>query len=313
MVNDTQSLITESRNPNSFNLHQMSALEIVALMNREEQLVNQAIATQLPVIAEAVMQIEQAFRAGGHLFYIGAGTSGRLGVLDASECPPTFGTEETLVQGIIAGGDQALRHAVENVEDDAEQGALDLLQCDITAKDVVCGIAASGFTPYVLGAMRAARHQQAVTLCITCNPDSPLAQMADYAITPIVGPEILMGSSRLKAGSAQKQILNMLTTAAFSRSGKVYSNLMVDLQPTNAKLLRRASQIICLATDCSEETAKEALAAARNHAKTAIVMILAHVDAEEAEQRLLAALGFIAEAVEQNPSAAPLNPNSSKK
>ena len=256
---------------------------------------------------------EQAFRAGGHLFYIGAGTSGRLGVLDASECPPTFGTEETLVQGILAGGDHALRHAVENVEDDAEQGALDLLQCDITAKDVVCGIAASGFTPYVLGAMRAARHQQAVTLCITCNPDSPLAQMADYAITPIVGPEILMGSSRLKAGSAQKQILNMLTTAAFSRSGKVYSNLMVDLQPTNAKLLRRASQIICLVTDCSEETAKEALAATRNHAKTAIVMILAHVDAEEAEQRLLAALGFIAEAVEQNPSAAPLNPNSSKK
>ncbi|HZW50199.1 MAG TPA: N-acetylmuramic acid 6-phosphate etherase, partial [Bacillota bacterium] len=167
MANETQTLITESRNPNSLHLHQMSALEIVTLMNQEEQQVNQAVATQLPVIAEAIMQIEHAFRKGGRLLYIGAGTSGRLGVLDASECPPTFGTEEALVQGIIAGGDYALRHAVEKVEDDAEQGALDLLQRDITANDVVCGIAASGFTPYVLGAMRAARQQQAVTLCIT--------------------------------------------------------------------------------------------------------------------------------------------------
>ncbi|MCE5197017.1 MAG: N-acetylmuramic acid 6-phosphate etherase [Negativicutes bacterium] len=297
MNKDPQVLITESRNPNSLNLDQMSALEIVTLMNREEEQVNRAVAAQLPVIAAAVEQIERAFRAGGRLFYIGAGSSGRLGVLDASECPPTFGTPETQVQGILAGGDYALRHAVENVEDDTEQGALDLLQRDPTGRDVVCGIAASGLTPYVLGAMRAARHQQAVTLCITCNADSPLAKMVDYAITPVVGPEILMGSSRLKAGSAQKQILNMLTTAAFSRSGKVYSNLMVDLQPTNAKLLRRANRIVCLATNCSEETAQAALSAAKNQAKTAIVMILAQVDAAEAERRLSAANGFIAAAL----------------
>ncbi len=297
MINDPQVWMTESRNPNSLNLDQMSALEIVTLMNREEQQVNLAVAAQLPVIAVAVEQIEQAFRAGGRLLYIGAGTSGRLGVLDASECPPTFGTPETQVQAIMAGGDYALRHAVENVEDDAEQGALDLLQLDPTVKDVVCGIAASGLTPYVLGAMQAARHQQAVTLCITCNADSPLAKMVDYAITPVVGPEILMGSSRLKAGSAQKQILNMLTTAALSRSGKIYSNLMVDLQPTNAKLLQRANRIVCLAANCSEETANEALSAAKNQAKTAIVMILAQVDAAEAERRLLATNGFIAAAL----------------
>jgi len=262
--------ITEQRNPKSMQLDQMSAWEIVQLMNEEELLVQKAVASQLPIIAQVAQRIAYAFSQGGRLFYFGAGTSGRFGVLDASECPPTFGVSPEQVQGVIAGGDKALRSAVESAEDDPEQGRADVRSSNINATDVVVGLAASGRTPYVRGVLEEAKARGAATVLICCNPDAPLIPMVDHAIVPVVGPEILTGSSRLKAGSAQKQVLNMLTTTAFVLQGKVYSNFMVDLRPTNKKLVDRAVRMTMLATDSTREVAQEALEKAHWNVRLAI-------------------------------------------
>ena len=262
--------ITEQRNPKSMQLDRMSALEIVQLMNQEERHVQEAVASQLPVIVQVIERITQAFSQGGRLFYFGAGTSGRLGVLDASECPPTFGVPPEQVQGVIAGGDRALRSAVESAEDDPELGRADVQSRRIDTADVVVGLAASGRTPYVRGVLEEAKARGATTVLICCNPEALLIPQVDFAIVPVVGPEVLTGSSRLKAGSAQKQVLNMLTTAAFVLQGKVYSNLMVDLRPTNQKLVDRAVRMTMLASNSTREVAQAALEKAQWNVRLAI-------------------------------------------
>lgn len=291
-------LVTEWRNPNTVHIDQMSSLEIVRLMNQEDQKVALAVEKELSAIARAVDHITHALGHGGRLLYLGAGTSGRLGILDASECPPTFGVEPTLVQGMIAGGEGAIHKAIENAEDRAELGRQDLIDHGVTDRDVVVGIAASGRTPYVIGAIEEAKRIGAKTISLSCNPASPMAQMADVAISPVVGPEVVMGSTRLKAGTAQKMVLNMLTTASMIQLGKVFSNLMVDVQATNAKLVERAKRIVILATGCEEDVATEALAQCELNPKTAIVMILGHVEAARAKQLLVEAHGFVRKALD---------------
>ena len=261
-------------------------IDLVRLMNGEDRRVAEAIELVLPEIARAVDLISAAFRAGGRLIYTGAGTSGRLGVLDASECPPTFGVDEAMVVGIIAGGDHALRHAMEGAEDDEAAAVADLKHHHLTAQDVVVGLAASGRTPYVLAGLGYAREIGAVTIGITCNPASPITTAAQLAIVPVVGPEVLTGSTRLKSGSAQKMVLNMLSTASMVRIGKTFGNLMVDMRATNEKLKARALRIICQATDASLDEAEAALSRADNNVKLATLMVLSGLDAGEALHRL---------------------------
>ncbi|MGX2947313.1 N-acetylmuramic acid 6-phosphate etherase [Frederiksenia canicola] len=280
-------LVTEQRNPNSMDLDQLSALEIVQLMNNEDKQVSLAIEKCLPQIAQTVEKIVAAFQSGGRLIYIGAGTSGRLGVLDASECPPTFGVSPEMVKGIIAGGDKALRNPIEGAEDNPQAGMNDLQAIDFSAKDVLVGLAASGRTPYVMGALHYAKSLGATTISIASNPNCAMSQLSDIAIETVVGAEVLTGSSRLKSGTAQKLVLNMLTTASMVLIGKCYQNLMVDVQASNQKLIARAVRIVMQATDCTKSEAESALQAADNHAKLAIMMILANVKRTEAE-RLLA-------------------------
>ena len=291
-------LVTESRNPNSVNIDQLNTLDIVRLINQEDHRVALAVEQELEPIARAVNAITHALASGGRLFYIGAGTSGRLGILDASECPPTFGIEPSLVQGLIAGGQAAILQAVENAEDRAELGQQDLVERGLTSQDVVVGIAASGRTPYVMGALAEAHRTGAKTIALSCNPASPMAHMADIAISPVVGPEVITGSTRLKAGTAQKMVLNMLSTAAMIKLGKVFSNLMVDVQATNAKLIERAKRIVVLSTGCGEDTARDALAQCEGKPKLAIVMILAKVDAARANALLDEANGFVRKALD---------------
>lgn len=290
-------LITEQRNPNSMSLDQLSALEIVQLMNREDKQVPLAIERCLPQIAQAVEKIVAAFQAGGRLVYIGAGTSGRLGVLDASECPPTFGVSPEMVKGIIAGGEKALRNPIEGAEDNPQAGQNDLQQIDFSANDVLVGIAASGRTPYVIGALNYAKSLGATTVSIASNPNSAMSQIADIAIDTVVGAEVLTGSSRMKSGTAQKLVLNMLTTASMVLLGKCYQNLMVDVQASNQKLIARAVRIVMQATDCSKAEAETALAAANQNAKLAILMILAQLDKGEAEQLLAQHCGHLRQAI----------------
>ncbi|QIM65170.1 N-acetylmuramic acid 6-phosphate etherase [Frederiksenia canicola] len=280
-------LVTEQRNPNSMDLDQLSALEIVQLMNNEDKQVPLAIEKCLPQIAQTVEKIVAAFQSGGRLIYIGAGTSGRLGVLDASECPPTFGVSPEMVKGIIAGGDKALRNPIEGAEDNPQAGMNDLQAIDFSDKDVLVGLAASGRTPYVMGALHYAKSLGATTMSIASNPNCAMSQLSDIAIETVVGAEVLTGSSRLKSGTAQKLVLNMLTTASMVLIGKCYQNLMVDVQASNQKLIARAVRIVMQATDCTKSEAESALQAADNHAKLAIMMILANVKRAEAE-RLLA-------------------------
>lgn len=287
------SMVTESRNPVSANIDTLPTLEMLKLINDEDKKVALAVEQTLPKIAEIVDKIAEAFRQGGRLIYIGAGTSGRLGILDASECPPTYGAKPEQVVGLIAGGHQAILSAVENAEDNQQLGVNDLQALNFNAKDVLVGIAASGRTPYVLGAMAYAKSVGATVACISCNPESPMTQAADIAITPIVGPEIVTGSSRMKAGTAQKLILNMLTTGAMIRIGKVYSNLMVGVEATNAKLVERQKNIVMAATECNREQAEQALTECDGHCKTAIVMILAGVSAQQAKDLLEKHHGFI--------------------
>ncbi len=290
-------LNSEKRNPFSYHLDQMSALEIVHLMNEEDKKIPLAIANILPQIAKAVENIVSAFQQGGRLIYIGAGTSGRLGVLDASECPPTFGSDPEMVKGLIAGGSRALTQAMEGVEDNPEQGKQDLQSINFCKKDILVGIAASGRTPYVIGALEYAKTQGAETIAITSNLNSTLANLANIALVPQVGAEVLTGSSRLKSGTAQKMILNMLTTASFVLLGKCYQNLMVDVKVSNKKLQARAINIICEATGCSKRKAENALICADNHAKLAILMILTGLEKTTAQQLLLQNSGKLSAAL----------------
>lgn len=286
LLQQLNQLITEQRNPNSMQLDSLSAQELVALINREDQQVALAVEKCLPQIASAVEKIVAAFERGGRLVYVGAGTSGRLGVLDASECPPTYGVKPEMVVGLIAGGDHALRHPIEGAEDNVQQGQADLEEIDFSARDVLVGIAASGRTPYVLGALNYAKQLGATTVSIASNPKSKMADVADIAIETVVGPEVLTGSSRMKSGTAQKLVLNMLTTASMVLIGKCYQNLMVDVQASNEKLKARALKIVMEATECDNETAANVLAKANGQVKLAILMQLSGLDALEAQSLL---------------------------
>ena len=286
LLQQLNQLITEQRNPNSMQLDSLSAQELVALINREDQQVALAVEKCLPQIASAVEKIVTAFERGGRLVYVGAGTSGRLGVLDASECPPTYGVKPEMVVGLIAGGDHALRHPIEGAEDNVQQGQADLEEIDFSARDVLVGIAASGRTPYVLGALNYAKQLGATTVSIASNPKSKMAEVADIAIETVVGPEVLTGSSRMKSGTAQKLVLNMLTTASMVLIGKCYQNLMVDVQASNEKLKARALKIVMEATECDNETAANVLAKANGQVKLAILMQLSGLDALEAQSLL---------------------------
>ena len=286
LLQTLSTLITEQRNPNSMHVDSLSALEIVQLMNDEDKQVPLAIEKCLPQIAQAVERIVAAFQQGGRLVYIGAGTSGRLGVLDASECPPTFGVSPEMVKGIIAGGERALRHPIEGAEDSKSQAVVDLQTIQFSSKDVLVGIAASGRTPYVIGALEYAKSLGSVTASIASNPNSAMANIVDIAIDTVVGPEVLTGSSRLKSGTAQKLVLNMLTTASMILMGKCYQNLMVDVQASNEKLKARAIRIVMQATDCDKALAEETLKQADQNAKLAIMMILSGLDRAQAETLL---------------------------
>lgn len=296
-MNNLEHLTTETRNTNTMNLDEMSVMDILKTMNREDQQVPLAIAKVLPQIEAVVQQIIQAFNQKGRLIYMGAGTSGRLGVLDAAECVPTFGTEPEMVQGLIAGGMKAMTVAVEGAEDSASLGEEDLKAIYLTKEDIVIGIAASGRTPYVIGGLDYANAIGATTATISCNADAAISQHASFPIEVEVGPEILTGSTRLKSGTAQKLVLNMLSTVAMIGIGKVYKNLMVDVRPTNEKLVERAKRIIIQATDCTYEIAEQAFIEADQNVKLAIVMILTGMEKEVAAEKLVAANGFIRKTV----------------
>jgi N-acetylmuramic acid 6-phosphate etherase len=289
-------LATEARNPLTEHIDELPTLDMLRLINDDDAKVAAAVAAVLPQIAQAVDAIAQRFATGGRLFYIGAGTSGRLGVLDASECPPTFSVPPTLFQGLIAGGDSALRNSSEASEDSPEQGVDDLAAHSFTPQDTLIGIAASGRTPYVLGALAHAKKTGALTIALTCVPDSAMAAVADISIAPITGPEVLTGSTRLKAGTATKLVLNMLSTGVMIKSGAVYGNLMVNLQPTNAKLVDRAQRIIMAATGVDQDTAANLLHQAGS-VKTAIVMQKLSLDLAAAEEKLATSKGRLAAAL----------------
>jgi N-acetylmuramic acid 6-phosphate etherase len=284
-------LLTEARNPATEHIDQLPTLDMLRLLNDEDAKVASAVAAVLPEIARAIDEIAARINDGGRLFYIGAGTSGRLGVLDASECPPTFSVSPTLIQGLIAGGDSALRKSSEQSEDSPEQGAADLAAAGFTGQDTLVGIAASGRTPYVLGALQHANPLGALTISLTCVPNSPMAALADIAIAPLTGPEALTGSTRLKAGTATKLVLNMLSTGVMIKTGAVYGNLMVNMQTTNAKLVDRAQRIIIAATGLEGPQAQPTAAALLEQAgsiKTAIVMQKLSLDRPTAEAKLAA-------------------------
>ncbi|WP_437615530.1 N-acetylmuramic acid 6-phosphate etherase [Erwinia sp. V71] len=295
---DLSGMITEGRNPASENIDELSTEAMLRVINHEDQKVALAVEAIVPEIARAVDAITAAFQRGGRLIYAGAGTSGRLGVLDASECPPTYGTPPEQVVALIAGGHKAILQAVENAEDNRELGVADLQALHFAHNDVLVAIAASGRTPYALAALVYARQLGATTVALTCNPGSPMAQAAEIALTPVVGPEVVTGSSRMKAGTAQKLVLNMLTTGAMIRSGKVYGNLMVDVEATNKKLVQRQVNIVVQATGCRDEEAQQALADCDGHCKTAILMLLAQLSADDARALLLQHGGFIRQALQ---------------
>ncbi|CAM3037902.1 N-acetylmuramic acid 6-phosphate etherase [Paenibacillus sediminis] len=291
-------LTTEQLNEKTRNIDQMSSEQIMKLINDEDRHVADCIHEIIPQITRAADLIVEAFRGGGRLFYVGAGTSGRIGILDASECPPTYGTDPSMVQGLIAGGFQAVKESIEGAEDNESLGADDIDEHGINKRDVVIGIAASGRTPYVLGAMKRAGELGAVVIGLCNNYDTPMKQYSQLMIEAVVGPEVILGSTRMKAGTAQKIILNMLTTTAMIRIGKVYENLMVDLNPSNEKLVHRAKRIIYMATNAPDEEVERAYSESSGHVKTAIVMLLAGVKAEEARELLQETDGFVRTAIE---------------
>lgn len=294
---DLSRISTEQRNPRTENIDQLPTLEMLRVINEQDALVATAVARELPRIAEAVDGIVARMQRGGRLIYIGAGTSGRLGVLDASECPPTFNMPPDLVVGLIAGGDYALRHPIEGAEDDRQAGARQLDEIGLNSEDTVVGIAASGRTPYVIGAVEYARSKGALTIGMSNSVDSELSNTAEIAIEAVVGPEVVTGSTRLKSGTAQKLILNMLSTGTMIRMGKTYGNLMVDVQPTNAKLRVRAIKIVAEATGLDTDQAAHALEAADGDVKAAIVSELTGLSPDGARQRISHAQGRIREAI----------------
>ena len=293
-----KNMSTETRNQNTMNLDTMSPLEVITVMNQEDAKVPEAIKPALPNIAQCVTWAIQSIEAGGRIVYMGAGTSGRLGVLDAVECPPTFGVAPEVVVGLIAGGEKAFVKAVEGAEDSRDLGRQDLIDISLTNNDIVIGIAASGRTPYVLGGLAYAQEVGCHTVAISCNSGSAIGQAAELAIEVVPGPEVLTGSTRLKAGTCQKPILNMISTATMVGCGKAYQNLMVDVMQTNEKLVVRAQNIVMEATGCDRETAAEKIAIAGGSAKTAITMILADCGLEEAQARLAKAKGHVREAIQ---------------
>jgi N-acetylmuramic acid 6-phosphate etherase len=292
-----EKLLTEQPNPASASIDTVSTDQMLEIINAEDAAVPDAVAREIPQIARAVDAIVKTFEGGGRLFYLGAGTSGRLGVLDASECPPTFNVPPEMVQGIIAGGESALSRATEVSEDDPSLGARDLHARGFTGRDLLVGIAASGRTPYVLGAIDAAKALGAVTVGISCTPDSELARAVDIAITPTVGPEVIAGSTRMKAGTAQKLVLNMLSTGAFVRMGYVYGNLMVNVQPKNKKLADRARRIVAARGGVSYERAGELLAAAGDNVRAAILMGRTGCSRAQAERLLAESAGRVTQAL----------------
>ncbi|MFT4603747.1 MAG: N-acetylmuramic acid 6-phosphate etherase [Rhodothermales bacterium] len=298
---ELKDLATEQRNPASAGLDALDTEGILKVINSEDRLVAEAVGTQLPYITQAVELIVAAFQRGGRLIYVGAGTSGRLGVLDASECPPTYGTPPEMVQALIAGGPEAVFRSQEGAEDRKEDGERDLRAIDLTPDDVVCGIAASRRTPYVVGAVEFARSAGCPTLFITCTPRSNFNIPVDVAICPVVGPEVIMGSTRMKSGTAQKLVLNMLTTASMVRIGKIYENMMVDLQMTSLKLVERSKRTVMQVTGLDYDAAAAVLIQTGGHVKTALVMVLAGVDLAEATRRLEAASGFVRPAAAGTP------------
>ncbi|MBR9918708.1 N-acetylmuramic acid 6-phosphate etherase [bacterium] len=297
LFNKISKLATEQRNEASMKIDVASPEEIVRIINEEDQKVAKLVSLRSDVIAKAVEAISESFNLGGRLLYFGAGTSGRLGVVDASECPPTFGSDPELVQGFIAGGKDAMYVAKEGAEDFEENGAADIRDNEIFPPDVVCGLAASGRTPYVVGALHEAKKRGCKTIMVSTVPKEQIDVDADYIIDVPVGPEVVMGSTRMKSGTAQKMVLNMLTTGAMIRQGKVYENVMVDLQLTNKKLVERAKKIIMIFTDLNYEQAAEYLTKADNHVKTAIVMAVANIEKEHAEALLNKHSGFIRKAI----------------
>jgi N-acetylmuramic acid 6-phosphate etherase len=286
-------LATEQRNPRTLDLDTLDVSGILASISAEDRTIPDAVAREIPYIARAVELVVGSFTSGGRLIYVGAGTSGRLGVLDAAECPPTFGSAPGLVQGVIAGGPGAMVHAVEGAEDRAEDGVQAMDEHQVGSRDTVIGLAASRRTPYVVAAVSRARERGARTAYVTCTPRSEFTLEVDVAICPEVGPEVIMGSTRMKAGTAQKMVLNMITTAAFVRVGKVYENMMVDLMANSEKLIARGLRTVMTVTGAEYAVATQAIVDAGGSVKTAIVMILAHCTREMAEERLLRAGGIV--------------------
>ncbi|TIT18747.1 MAG: N-acetylmuramic acid 6-phosphate etherase [Mesorhizobium sp.] len=297
LMSELERLVSEDRNPKTMDIDLLPTLEVLRKINDEDKGVAAAVEKVIPDIAAAVDRIVSAFQNGARLVYMGAGTSGRLGVLDASECPPTFGVPEDMVVGLIAGGVDALMHSAEGAEDDPKQGIKALQDIKLTADDVVVGIAVSGRTPYVIGGLTYAKEVGATTVALSCNPRSTIAGIADIAISPVVGPEVLTGSTRLKSGTAQKLVLNMLSTASMIRIGKSYQNLMVDLNPSNKKLVARAVRIVMQTTGCAAQQARQALDQTGNDVKLAILVTITGMGVEEARKALANAGGFLRKAI----------------
>ena len=293
-----ENLTTESRNSSSLNIDKVSTLDMVKIINNEDKKVALAVEKELVKIAEAIDGIVSGMQKGGRLIYIGAGTSGRLGILDASECPPTYGVSEELVQGIIAGGTEAIFRAKEGAEDSKELAIEDLKSKNITENDTIVGLAASGRTPYVIGGLEYANKIGALTVSITCNANSEVAKVSKVSIAPVVGAEVVTGSTRMKAGTAQKLVLNMLSTGTMIKLGKVYGNLMVDVRATNKKLVERAKKIVCEATGVDREVAEKVLKETNYDVKLSILMILTVLDINEAKEKLTQNKGYIAKAME---------------
>lgn len=291
-------LTTESRNQNTLDIDKVSTIEMVKKINSEDKKVAEAVEKEIPQIAKSIDGIVDRIHKGGRLIYMGAGTSGRLGILDASECPPTYGVSEELVQGLIAGGYEAIFKAKEGAEDSKELAVNDLKEKDLNSNDIVVGLAASGRTPYVIGGLEYANEIGALTISITCNKDSEVSKTSKIAISPVVGAEVVTGSTRLKAGTAQKLVLNMLSTGTMIKLGKVYGNLMVDVRATNEKLVERAKRIVCEATNVSTEEATKYLEETKFDVKLAIFMILSGLNKEKAEDKLVKNKGYIAKALE---------------
>jgi N-acetylmuramic acid 6-phosphate etherase len=306
LFDQLQTLVTEQRNKQSLDIDMRSISQVLHIINREDRKVAIAVKKEIPQIGEAVKLVVKAFQSGGRLIYIGAGTSGRLGILDAAECPPTYGTDSKQVQGIIAGGSKTVFRSQEGVEDHEEEGARAVRLKKVGKKDIICGIAASARTPFVIAALREAKKRGATTIYVTTNPRSMLrmppfrhlSKYIDVAICPDVGPEVIMGSTRMKSGTAQKLVLNMITTTAMIKLGKIYENMMVDLKMNSKKLEERAKRVLMIITGVDYEKAEDVLSKAGGHVKTAIIMIKANVTVKEAKARLKKANGFVRIAIE---------------